>query len=435
MATLAPRRARPARRLRNVGGVRGTRGTGVGGALLVAVALLAACSGGGGGGDAAAATTSTAEATTTTAQPTTTTGPYVPVAPRTAIVSAWAPGGLDAGFVAAVPTLPGVVAATVVQGDRLMLADGAPPGMGIPLDALAIDPATYPSFVAVEAQEALARLGPGEAVLGATGASLRGIGAGGTLTLVDGTRLAVVAVLPDEAVAGAEVVVSRGAVTAIDTDRYVLVAHGGDVQAVAGALRDAYPAIRPLRVRQPGEVRFLRHGDGVRTEAEIKVAFGELAFTEGPTRDFAAWDTAWSGAHVGSMTMPILGTVECNVAILPALRDVLREVDELQQAILEEQRATTTTLPEDPTAPPAEAPPPLPDPLLEPDADLGCWNPRLIEPGSGVSRHAYGIAIDLRAPAVTGEHDPRLIDIFEDHGFTWGGDFLTPDPIHFEWVG
>lgn len=414
------------------------------GAAVLVVALLVGCSGGDDGAAGGTTTTAGGRTTTTTEATTTTTAPYVPVAQLTQVVSAWAPGGLDPGFVAALATVPGVVASTVVQGDRLMLADGAPAGMGIPLDALAIDPATYPPFVAPEVQEPLARLGRGDAILGATSAALRGLSAGGTLTLLDGTRLAVTAVLPDDAVAGAEVVVARGAVPAIDTDRYVLAAYFGEVRALGAGLRDAYPADRSLRVRQPGEVRYLRHGDGVLTDAEVKASFGELAFTEGPTRDFAAWDTAWTDAHVGSMTMPILGTVECNVAVLPALRDVLREVDELQEAILDEELAqqvaeaqAATTLPADPNVPPPELGPfePLPYPLLEPGADLGCWNPRLIDAGAGVSRHAYGIAIDLRAPATTGAHDPRVIEIFEDHGFTWGGDFLTPDPIHFEWVG
>jgi hypothetical protein len=27
------------------------------------------------------------------------------------------------------------------------------------------------------------------------------------------------------------------------------------------------------------------------------------------------------------------------------------------------------------------------------------------------------------------------VAIFAAHGFTWGGDFLATDPIHFEWVG
>lgn len=411
---------------------------------VVAVLFAAGCSGGGDDDAVEATTTSTAVVTTTTARPTTTTAPYAPVAALTQVVSAWAPGGLDPLFTAALPTLPGVVASTVVQGDRLMLADGAPPGMGIPLDALAIDPATYPAFVAPEVQEPLARLAAGQAILGATSSLLRGgIGPGGTLTMLDGTRFTVTAVLPDEAVAGAELVVARGTTTAVHTDRYALVAHAGDVQAVAGELRSAFPADRPLRVRQPGEVPFLRHGDGVLTDAQVKATFGEIAFTEGPTRDFAAWDTAWADEHIGTLAVPIIGSAECNKAMLPDLRAALADVDELQTQLVEDELAeaasTSTTVPPDPdpNVPITEPPPlePIPPPLLEPDANLGCWNPRLIEPGAGVSRHAYGIAIDLRAPAATGEHDPRLVEIFEAHGFTWGGDFLASDPIHFEWVG
>ena len=381
--------------------------------------------------------TSSPSTTATTIATTTTEPPYVPVAPFTAVVSAWSPGGLDPEFTAAVATLPGVVAATVVRGDRLMLASPTvPAGMGIPLDALAIDPATYVPFVAAEAQEPLARLGPGEAVLGQTSAGLRGVGAGGRLTFLDGTSLEVVAVLPDAAVAGAEVVVAVGAVAAVDTERFVLVAHDGDVQAVAGQLRDAYPADRPLRVRQPGEVPYLRHGDGVLTEADVKVRFGEFAFTEGPTRDFAAYDPAWADAVVRSMPMAIVGTVECHVDVLPAVAAALRDIDELQQQLVAEQpTTTTTTIAPDPTAPSTEPPPPAPAPLLDVGANLGCFNPRLIRPGEGVSRHAYGIAIDLAPPVATGVHDPRVVAIFEAHGFTWGGDFLATDPIHFEWTG
>ena len=27
------------------------------------------------------------------------------------------------------------------------------------------------------------------------------------------------------------------------------------------------------------------------------------------------------------------------------------------------------------------------------------------------------------------------MQIFRKHGFAWGGNFLTPDGMHFEWVG
>jgi hypothetical protein len=405
-------------------------------AVAAAVALLAGVvalllRAGGGGEATATSTTATTAATTTTTEPatTTTTAPYAPVEQRTTVVSAWSPGGLDPGFVAAVPALPGVLASTVVQGDRLMLTTGAPAGLAFPLDALAIDPSTYPQFVAADVQEPLARLRPGEAVLGATSAALRGATIGSTLVLLDGSVLTVSAVLPDDAVAGAEVVVAQGSLPAVHTPRYVLVAYEGDVQPVGAALRDAYPSDKPLRVRQPGESQYLRHGDGVLTDAQVKSRFGELAFAEGPTRDFAAADTAWIDAHIGSLRMPIVGTVECNREILPDLLAALEDVDRLQAELVTAAEASTTTI--DPTV----VPPPIDPPLLAPDANLGCFNPRLINPGAGVSRHAYGVAIDLAAPPGLGEHDERLVEIFEAHHFVWGGDFLTPDPIHFEWVG
>lgn len=56
-----------------------------------------------------------------------------------------------------------------------------------------------------------------------------------------------------------------------------------------------------------------------------------------------------------------------------------------------------------------------------------------------MSRHAWGVAVDLNYPAnVRGRspgQDPRLVEAFERYGFTWGGTWLIPDPAHFEWTG
>ena len=57
-----------------------------------------------------------------------------------------------------------------------------------------------------------------------------------------------------------------------------------------------------------------------------------------------------------------------------------------------------------------------------------------------LSRHSWGMAVDTntagRARDASRLHmDWRTRQIFRKHGFAWGGNFLTPDGMHFEWVG
>jgi hypothetical protein len=55
------------------------------------------------------------------------------------------------------------------------------------------------------------------------------------------------------------------------------------------------------------------------------------------------------------------------------------------------------------------------------------------------STHSWGIAIDLNpntnALGSVGDMDPRLIELFEGHGFTWGGRWAgrNKDPMHFQY--
>jgi len=53
----------------------------------------------------------------------------------------------------------------------------------------------------------------------------------------------------------------------------------------------------------------------------------------------------------------------------------------------------------------------------------GCFSPRLIGPGSGPSRHTWGLAVD------------RLVEVMERHGFGFGGRWPVPDAMHFEYRG
>lgn len=67
----------------------------------------------------------------------------------------------------------------------------------------------------------------------------------------------------------------------------------------------------------------------------------------------------------------------------------------------------------------------------------GIFQVRAIKGGKKISTHAWGISADIdtldnalgdRTP----EMDPRIIAIFEDHGFYWGGNFSRPDGMHFQ---
>ena len=86
------------------------------------------------------------------------------------------------------------------------------------------------------------------------------------------------------------------------------------------------------------------------------------------------------------------------------------------------------------------------------DANIagGCHNPRFNTLSQSrtvgfLSRHSWGMAIDTNtrgscqgcAPPdfATDPGGCTAVRIFRKHGFAWGGNFLTPDGMHFEWVG
>lgn len=68
----------------------------------------------------------------------------------------------------------------------------------------------------------------------------------------------------------------------------------------------------------------------------------------------------------------------------------------------------------------------------------GCFVPRHMgwDPRRPLSRHAWGIAVDVNARLFPygsrARQNRRLIDAFARQGFVWGGGWRTPDPMHFE---
>ncbi len=73
----------------------------------------------------------------------------------------------------------------------------------------------------------------------------------------------------------------------------------------------------------------------------------------------------------------------------------------------------------------------------------GCYGGARFSRVSGqigfLSRHSYGQAIDMNTVSNCLGCVPKMscdvVRIFRKHGFAWGGNFRTPDGMHFEWVG
>lgn len=64
---------------------------------------------------------------------------------------------------------------------------------------------------------------------------------------------------------------------------------------------------------------------------------------------------------------------------------------------------------------------------------------RITQALGSVSRHSWGQPIDMNTASncqgCVPKMDCRIVRIFRKHNFAWGGNFLTPDGMHFEWVG
>ena len=139
--------------------------------------------------------------------------------------------------------------------------------------------------------------------------------------------------------------------------------------------------------------------------ALVKEMFGDFQIKE---RD-GVWITTepeWREENIQNKRMPILGITRCHRLMWEPLEGALNQIlDEgLEEYLsIEEWRSSG-----------------------------GCYAPRRInrfDAGGSISRHAWGIAIDINTKS---SYPPRVVQIFNDWGFAWGGTWTSPDEMHFE---
>jgi hypothetical protein len=347
-----------------------------------------------------------------------------PVGPiRLDTMLAWTPGGLPAGFAAAVSRIDGVRHAVGVSSDIAWLTgswsatgvrvDRPPKGMAIPLEVAAADPRAYAPFLSPADRSVLASLSNGQAVLGSSSARLRHLGPGATLEF-GRIRLRVAAILPDAEVGANEVFVSKatGSRLGVTIGRYLLIdpEPGASRSRIAAGIHGALPPGRLAQIRGPGETPFFRQGDAVLPQVKIKELFGEFA-ARPIAGGYIQTDPAWVASHIVTASVPILGQVRCNRALIPQLRGALGDVQD-------EGLSGTITLAE----------------------FAGCYSSRFLnrDPHAGLSHHAWGVALDINARSNpfghTPHQDPRLVSVFQRWGFAWGGSWIVPDGMHFEFL-
>ncbi len=335
---------------------------------------------------------------------------------------AWISGSLPSGFGTDVRAAPTLGTTVIVAGDTRWMTsshdanggvvDQPSPPFEIPIDAFAVDPGAYAPFVPESTRtQVVDALRAGEAVLGTSSAQLRHLTVGGSLTF-DQTTVDVGAIVPDPVAGWSEMLVSRtvGRTLGIVDDRYLLSMPDGEMteQRFASVLATLIPEV-PVRTVAPSGSPFMRIASGVNPPVVMKGVFGEFAAyprTDDPA--YLTMSTSWYDAHIVTRTVPLLGEVTCNVALFPALIGALRDVE---AAGLGDEIHTYS----------------------------GCYAPRTVarSPTAPPSNHAYGAAIDINAPenpyGATPTMDPKIVKIFQRWGFLWGGKYLTPDGMHFEY--
>lgn len=181
---------------------------------------------------------------------------------------------------------------------------------------------------------------------------------------------------------------------------------GVTIEALGRDLRKRLPGARLRRIRPETESSDQPAPQPIGTVSGTTI--GTMTFRI-LRNGFIDPDPAWVASNIATGSVPILGSVRCHRIMFPQLSGALGEIAERGLA--------------------AE---------IRPGDYAGCYVPRFIDrdPRRGLSMHAFGLAVDLNVSTnglgTRGNMHPDVVTIFQKWGFTWGGVWSRPDPMHFE---
>jgi hypothetical protein len=345
------------------------------------------------------------------------------LAPQRSVLLAWTPGGLPPATERVLERMTAVRAVTTVEAGldwiessrspEGTVLDRTPGGMAIPFENAYIEPADYADFVPLADRDEIRALDEGDAVLAQTSEELRGAGVGTSLRLKGGS-LDITGVVADATTGGYEALTAGSAPERWPAvDRYVLIrlAPKANPDLVGRRIRGLLDPGQTLRLRPSGVNPFLRYGDAVLPQLIMKKTFGEFSLRPQAGSDFFEVEESWRARNIQAAHVPVLGRVVCHRALIPQLRAAMMELTERGLAY-----------------------------TINPGEFAGCFAGRFVFGGlvHRISHHSWGVALDINASenpsGIRPNLDRRLVNVMRDHGFTWGGDWLIPDGMHFEWV-
>ena len=327
----------------------------------------------------------------------------------------------QSGGTAAITRSAGIGMTRVARGSQTV--QRAPSGFAFPMGVTALPH----EFVArVMSAELSGRLTSTHIVMNRTSADLRGARAGDVVTLTAANGAAVnftvAEVLEHDEIRGAELLMAPEAADRLALSRRSSVVVWGfrSRSAIDSALRANSLTSTSIRLRRTWDAF---DPDLTLGMVETKAALGEFAYRVNSDGTVSV-DDAWRTANITS------GSIH-GLRLQTGCHRVTRRA---LQAAMDEVVASG-----------------LAGTINYDDANRagGCYYPRFnrLTPDSRIgflSRHGWGQAVDTNTQGSCQGCIPdfsrtaagcRTVQVFRKHGFAWGGNYLRPDGMHFEWVG